>query len=162
MPVKSKQFSIRFDLENELQMFNKAKDIILIVSVSLLIFLWVYTAASKLSDITEFRRQLYNQSFTRAFANVLLWIIPSIELITALLLLFKSTRFAGLIFSLILMIVLTCYIALVLIGYFERVPCSCGGVLRSLTWETHLWFNLFFLFISFWGSYLYVKAKKTL
>ena len=143
-------------------MFNKTKDIALMLCNTLLILLWVYTAASKLMDIAEFKRQLYSQNFTRAFAHVLLWLIPSIELIAAILLLYKNTRLVGLILSILLMALFTGYIALVLFGYYDRVPCSCGGVLKSLGWHTHLWFNLFFLLISLLGSYLCSKERKQL
>jgi hypothetical protein len=28
---------------------------------------------------------------------------------------------------------------------FGRIPCSCGGLISSLSWTQHLFFNLFFL-----------------
>lgn len=122
--------------------------------VFLLILLWVYTATSKLVDLTEFKRQLANQTFGKSVAAILLWFVPISELFAALLLLFSKTRFAGLTVSFFLMLLFTGYITLVLLGYYDRVPCSCGGVLKQLGWQAHLWFNLFFLGISGLGVIL--------
>lgn len=122
--------------------------------VFLLILLWVYTATSKLVDLTEFKRQLANQTFSESIAAILLFFVPISELVAALLLLFSKTRFAGLLLSFFLMLFFTGYIALVLLGYYDQVPCSCGGVLKQLGWQAHFWFNLFFLGISGLGVIL--------
>lgn len=141
-------------------MFNqKFTPSILTGIVFLLILLWVYTAASKLVDFSAFERELANQTFSRITAQILLWAIPTIELVAALLLLFGKTRFAGFILSSLLMLLFTGYIALVLAGYYDRVPCSCGGVLKQLGWQAHFWFNLFFLSISAVGVYLERRLK---
>ncbi|MGY0036285.1 MauE/DoxX family redox-associated membrane protein [Pedobacter sp. NJ-S-72] len=60
----------------------------------------------------------------------------------------KGSRLLGLILSALLMVLFTGYIALVLSGYYDHIPCSCGGVLNSLEWRTHLWFNVFFLVLA--------------
>ena len=136
-------------------MFNqKTINTILTGIVFMLILLWVYTATSKLADLSDFRGQLANQSFGTSTAAFLFWFIPISELLAAFLLLFTKTRFAGLIVSFILMSLFTGYIALVILGFYQRVPCSCGGVLKSLGWHAHFWFNLFFLAISGWGTFL--------
>jgi hypothetical protein len=54
----------------------------------------------------------------------------------------------GLYASLVLMLAFTIYTAAVLLHAFKYVPCSCGGVIRKLTWPQHLVFNLFFVGIS--------------
>ncbi|RZM21181.1 MAG: hypothetical protein EOO88_34060 [Pedobacter sp.] len=130
--------------------------------IFLLVLLWVYTAASKLSDITEFKRQLNSQTFSHTVAALLLWLIPISELCAAVLLMFKQTLKLGLILSLFLMILFTAYIALVLAGYYDRIPCSCGGVLQQLGWQAHLYFNLFFLTLSIIGLLLLHKQKVLL
>lgn len=121
---------------------------------TLLVFLWVYTAASKLIDVGEFKRQLANQTLGKAAAAFLLWFIPISEILTALLLLFHKTRLSGLLFSAMLMFLFTGYIGLVLLGYYDRMPCSCGGVLKEMGWQLHFWFNIFFLAISGLGVWL--------
>lgn len=142
-------------------MFNpKTSTPILTSIVFLLILLWAYTAISKLTNFSEFERELANQTFNHITAQILLWTIPSVELITAFLLLFTKTRFTGLLLSFILMFLFTGYIALVLAGYYDHVPCSCGGVLKQLGWQAHFWFNLFFLSISALGIILERRLKE--
>lgn len=141
-------------------MFNlKTKQILLSFIVFLLVLLWVYTVGSKLSDVADFKHQLYNQTFSQAFAHFLLWAIPASEITAATLLLFGKTRLIGLILSFLLMLVFTGYVALVLLHYYNRVPCSCGGVLKQLGWQAHLGFNLFFLFLSVIGIIFTFKRE---
>lgn len=139
---------------------NSRKEIIISITCALLILLWTYTAFSKLSDIQEFKRQLGNQTFSKATSSFLFWFIPISELLAAGLLIIKKTRLIGLVLSSALMLLFTAYITLVLIGYYDRVPCSCGGVLKAMGWQTHLWFNLFFLSISITGLFLYGKSHR--
>lgn len=120
-------------------------------ATALLILLFAYAAVSKLLNVTTFRGQLYNQSFPHGLADMLFVGLPLSELLTCGLLLFPITRRLGLLLSLLLMTVFTLYIILVLLGYWERVPCSCGGVLASLNWTQHLFFNLFFLLLAIAG-----------
>ncbi|SFH19429.1 MauE/DoxX family redox-associated membrane protein [Pedobacter insulae] len=130
------------------------KEQILIYTCTILVFLWIYTALSKLSDLTEFKKQLDNQTFGNSTATFLFWFIPISELTAAALLLFRKTRYAGLMLSTLLMFLFTGYIALVLLGFYERTPCSCGGVLKEMSWQMHLWFNIFFLLLSGLGIFL--------
>ncbi len=111
----------------------------------MLVLLWVYAAASKLLDYEESRKEMLNQSLPGFLEEMLVWAIPLIEILTALLLLFVKTRLAGTLLSVILLFLFTCYIGLVKMNYFDYVPCSCGGVIGSLNWTEHLLFNLAFL-----------------
>lgn len=111
----------------------------------LLILLWVYAAVSKLLDVTTFRGQLNNQTFSHEFAAVLLYALPAAELSAAALLALPVSKVAGRGLSLSLLLSFTGYILLVLLHYWSRVPCSCGGILSHLGWKTHLFFNLFFI-----------------
>lgn len=118
----------------------------------LLIVLWIYTALSKLTDVDVFRSQLNRQpALVSTVAPILIWALPFVELATAALLMFTKTRKAGLLLSFFLMLAFTVYVALAVVGYWEDIPCSCGGVLNQLGWKDHLWFNLFFLLIAAMG-----------
>lgn len=127
---------------------------------SILILLWIYTAFSKVIEYDEFKRQLVNQVFSQRFTKVLAFVLPTIEILTGVLLLFRKSRLAGFVLSALLMGTFSIYIALVLSGYYNYTPCSCGGVLKSLSWQAHLWFNGFFLFIALLGTYLQIKFLK--
>ncbi len=117
----------------------------------LLIFLFVYTAVSKLGDIPGFSADMQNQPLPAMLKNNLIWVLPASELLAAGLLVFDKTRLTGLFVSLILMLTFTLYVAMVLLNVFEYVPCSCGGVISSLSWWQHLVFNLFFSVLALIG-----------
>jgi uncharacterized membrane protein YphA (DoxX/SURF4 family) len=140
---------------------QKYREPILIYFSTLLVLLWVYTAFSKLTDLNEFKRQLESQTLGKTAASLLLWFIPISEVTAAALLLIRKTRPIGFIVSALLMFLFTGYIALVLLGYYNRIPCSCGGVLKAMGWQMHFWFNLFFLFVSMMGIYLERKRAKS-
>ena len=123
----------------------KRSMIVTIIS-SLLILLWVYAASSKLIDFERSKGEMYNQALPHWMEVILVWAVPLVEIATAILLVFIRTRFKGTIISLMLLMLFTIYIGLVKLNYFDYVPCACGGVIRSLTWTEHLFFNLFFLF----------------
>ena len=125
-----------------------------LISAALTI-LFCYAAITKLIDLAEFRRALANQELPSWSKAPLVWLIPGSELLLSLLLVVPATRIVGLYGSAILMALFTGYVGLVFIGYFDRVPCSCGGVLRAMGFGTHLVFNLFFLILSMVGIYIF-------
>jgi putative oxidoreductase len=130
------------------------RNVLPVAATGLLILLFVYAALSKLLDLPLFRGQLYNQSFSHRLADVLVFGLPASELLTSGLLMFQRTRRYGLWLSALLMTVFTIYITLVLLQFWSRVPCSCGGVLAHLSWAQHLIFNLFFLALSVMALWL--------
>lgn len=125
-----------------------------------LILLFCYTAITKLMNIEEFRRQLANQELPAWSNSSLLWLIPASELLLSLLLSLPATRRIGFFGSAVLMTLFTGYMGLIVFGYFDRVPCSCGGVLRSMSFGTHLVFNLFFLVLSITGIFMFHSKNK--
>lgn len=126
-----------------------------------LIILFCYTAVAKLMDIEEFRRQLNAQELPAWSKAPLVWLIPGSELLTSFLLLIPTTRLLGFYGSALLMTLFAGYMALVVFGYFDRTPCSCGGVLRSMSFPVHLVFNFFFLALSIVGIYMFHFKPKT-
>ncbi|SFA42174.1 hypothetical protein SAMN04488511_1034 [Pedobacter suwonensis] len=125
----------------------------------LLIILWATTAASKLGNLNQFKTELAKQVFSERFTAWLLIAVPASEMIAATLLAFSKTRLYGLIASLLLITAFTLYIAMVLAGYFNKVPCSCGGVLKWLGWKAHLVFNLVFTAITLITLIIHLKRE---
>lgn len=130
------------------------------VITALLVLLYTYTVMSKLSDISEFRAQMFNQAFSHQLAIMLLYLVPSAEILAITLLLSSRYRIAGFILSVILMACFTGYVALVLLGFYERVPCSCGGVLKSIGWGWHLVLNTVFWLLSLAGLLLTLMERR--
>lgn len=122
----------------------KNEKLIKIVSAPVAV-LFFYAAVSKLMDFDKSRWEMRNQIFPAPVAEVFTWLIPAIELVVMLLILFSQTRKAGLWASVGLLGIFSLYIAVVMTGVFGRVPCSCGGILRNMPYGVHLLFNLLFI-----------------
>lgn len=135
---------------------NKNKDIFLTMSVFLFITMFCYAAISKWMMYDVYVIQLNKQPFDDSLTKYLAIIIPSVELLTSLLLI--TTRLIGLYVATSLMILFTGYIILILLNFFGTIPCSCGGVLSRFTWPQHLAFNIFFITIGLIS--IYIEKKK--
>lgn len=128
----------------------------LIVSL-LLVILFGYTGIAKITDFGSFRSAVLNQPFPSDWGERIAVGVPAAELLLVGLLLFDSTRLAGLVGSLVLMTAFTVYVGLIWIGAFERTPCGCAGILDALGWGEHLAVNMVFVGISVVGIYVYRK-----
>ena len=131
-------------------------------SAALLICLFLYAATSKLLDFDRFRGQLLNQAIPPEAAYPLAWILPVSEITAVALLLFRKTSPAGFLAATVLLAMFTGYIALVMLGFWQRVPCSCGGVLSHLGWRAHFWFNIFFLLAGITGLVTRPPARQAI
>lgn len=127
---------------------------------ALLVLLFAYTGINKILDLDLFVRQLKRQPFPDELAPSLSLFLPSLELFIAGFLIFQLTRRIALFASLVLMSAFTVYTAMVYFHVFDRVPCSCGGVIQQLGWGEHLLFNMFFVIISIGGIYLQKKMNS--
>ena len=125
---------------------------------ALFIFLFVYTALSKLFHFSQFAHTLSRTTLLHPFASWVAWVLPLTELVIALMLFIHGTRTKGLWASFVLMLAFTAYIAYML-GFERHIPCSCGGILASLTWTHHLQLNVVLLLLSMTGLLLAGKAK---
>lgn len=138
----------------------KRKIIIEIIS-SLLILLFLYASVSKWLAFKLFIGEMNNQPFPNWMTPFLVWSIPFIEVLIAIGLIFEKTRVQSFYASLFLMLAFTIYTVAILLHTFKYVPCSCGGVIRKLTWPQHLFFNLFFVGISILGIILKKREPAT-
>lgn len=110
----------------------------------LLILLFAYTAASKMLTYPLFVVQIGLSPILPAFSQQVAWLVPLVEFLVALLLAIPSLRLIGLYSSWVLMFLFTLYVGAIL-TLASHIPCSCGGVLETLSWEQHLVFNFSFL-----------------
>ena len=107
-----------------------------------LVLLFVYTGTNKLFGLHDFTSSMYNQPIPHSLAYVLARAIPIAELLAAACLLFTRTLKIGLILSFGLLAIFTGYIGLILLHVFHRIPCSCAGIFRHISWQQHLWINV--------------------
>jgi len=124
----------------------KKSTIVEIIS-ALLVFLFIYAALSKLLDFGKFRYQLSQSPFMTRFSGFAAWAIPLGEIIISVFLITRRTRIAGLYLAFFLMLLFTGYI-FIMLKYSSYLPCSCGGVLSSMSWKQHFVFNLVFTLLS--------------
>lgn len=118
---------------------------------SLLIILWTCTGLDKILRFESNRKAFHNQTFPPELAEALSYLIPGVELLLALLLLFSVTRWWGYLGSVLLLTVFITYVGLIWVGAFPRVPCNCAGILESLGWAEHFWMNLGLIGIGVYG-----------
>lgn len=118
-----------------------------------LVLLFVYAGASKLQDYQTFVFQLGRSPFIDEFAQLTAWALPAGEILVGLALTLNRFRLLGLYASLFLMTMFSAYIY-AMVHYSFDLPCSCGGILSNMDWETHLWFNLVFVVLSLGGILL--------
>lgn len=130
------------------------------LAVALLVLLFTYTGVSKWLDLPTFASTLYNQPFPFWLAPILARVIPSIEILTALLLLFTHSQRIGLRIALILLVTFSLYTGAVLLHFFHKIPCTCGGIFRYLSWKQHLLVNIGLVLIAFFA--FYTKHRSSL
>jgi putative oxidoreductase len=118
---------------------------------ALLILLFLYASVSKFLDFKTFIKEMNNQPLPNSWTPFLVYFIPWSEIFLSVALIFERTRLLGLYGSLVLMGLFTIYATLILVHVFSYVPCSCGGVIKRLTWRQHLILNLFFVTLSVVG-----------
>jgi uncharacterized membrane protein YphA (DoxX/SURF4 family) len=121
--------------------------------------LFLYTASSKLMGLSDFKLQLGRSEVLGPFAEWIAWMVPLLEIVLAILLLTKVYRLVALYGALILMTLFTSYIAWML-RFSDHIPCSCGGVISSMGWETHLVFNACWIVLALIGIVLLENLKK--
>ena len=119
----------------------------------MLILLFTYTGLSKLSGYGFFKSQLSLYPVLNHFTGLLPWALPAAELIISALLFIPAYRIYGFWCSAIILCVFTGYL-IVMVLYKSNLPCSCGGVIKNLSWKQHIIFNLFFLALSVTGIIL--------
>ena len=130
------------------------KQVMIECVAALLIVLFLYASLSKFLDFKTFTGEMNNQPMPNSWTPFLVWLIPCSEVAIALALLFEYTRLLGFYASVVLMTLFTLYTLVILLHFFSYIPCSCGGVIKKLTWGQHLVFNLFFVALSVFGIIL--------
>jgi uncharacterized membrane protein YphA (DoxX/SURF4 family) len=123
----------------------------------LLVFLFAYAAISKLLDYSAFHVQLSQSPYITRFANVIAWALPVVELIVAVSFAFSYLRSFAFYAALFLLSLFTAYLVAML-SFSYYIPCSCGGLLSSLSWKEHILFNTVFILLSLTGIHLSVNG----
>lgn len=135
------------------------KKLLLGIISLLLILLMAYAAIAKLNDFYNFRAGLEESPIIAPFAGVLVWAVPATEIIIAAMLLLPPLRLYGLYSAFVLMFLFTVYI-IVMLSFYNDIPCSCGGILEEMPWGVHIAFNSVFVLLSAWGIRLERRHRR--
>jgi len=133
------------------------KELFIEVAMYALFSLFIYASINKLIAYDIFLDDLQRSPQLGRHMISISIAIPGVELITAGLLIIPRTRIYGFIAATVLMALFTIYVGYV-IYYADNQPCSCGGIIRNLTWPQHLVFNIILLLLAISGTIL---SKKT-
>jgi uncharacterized membrane protein YphA (DoxX/SURF4 family) len=145
---------------------------LLIISF-LLMALFISTGVDKITDTDSFAKAMDKSKLLAPFSAILSYAVPIAEIIIAALLVIPRWKKSqpkgqltilnriGLRAAFILLALFTLYTLVVLIAFHDNLPCTCGGVLRGLTWRQHLAFNISFLSLAGRGIYLLRRKKPT-
>ena len=126
----------------------------------LLVILFIYTALSKILDVDTFRKQMLNQPLPETLKQNLVWLVPVSEITTSIFLIIKPARLYGFVLASLLMLAFTLYVGLILANTFAYIPCSCGGILNTLSWKAHFLFNIVFTLLALAG--IIIERKRRL
>ena len=124
----------------------------------LFIVLFIYAATSKLMDFEKFSVQIGQSPLLTPFAPLIAVMIPTVEILVSVALGIERLRLLGLYASFFLMVMFTTYIIMIL-NFSTYIPCSCGGVLEKLGWSGHLYFNITFTLLGYFGILLASRSK---
>jgi uncharacterized membrane protein YphA (DoxX/SURF4 family) len=135
------------------------KKLFLEIICALFILLMMYAAVTKFIDFEKFTVQIGQSPLLTAFSGWIAWIIPSLEILIAVLIAIPRFRLLGLYAAFSLMVMFTAYIITIL-NFSDHIPCSCGGILERLGWMEHLFFNIGFVLLGIAGIVLHSKIEN--
>lgn len=136
-----------------------SKELGVTIITYLFVLLWLYAATNKLMDFQKFEVQIGQSPILTDYAIIIAWIIPTVEIVISIMLVFRRTLLAGLYASFGLMLMFTIYIIIIL-NFAERVPCSCGGILEKMGWTEHLIFNISFVILGLAAIIMQTKLDE--
>lgn len=121
--------------------------------------LFIYAAFSKILAFSIYTYDLQRSAYIGKFYGLLSYTLPVIELGIAITVLIPRTRHKALLASAVVMFLFTIYVGIALrtVAY---EPCTCGALIRELSWSQHLWFNIFFIGLSVAGIFIQRKIGK--
>lgn len=138
---------------------DKAKRTIVDIITYLYVLLFLYAATSKLAEYDKFQLQISKSPIITDYAQMLVWMVPALEIIISIMLLIKRTLMLGLYAAFGLMCLFTVYIYAIL-NFTDSIPCSCGGVIAKLGWTEHMIFNIVFVTLAIVGILLRSKIEE--
>lgn len=132
----------------------------IIIGICVLVILFTYVGITQIIFRDNVELNLLNSpllSIPKTWITILSWFIPVLELLTVALLLFPRSQLIGLYLTISILAIYICY-NLGILYIAPYIPCSCGGMLKFLSWQQQLWITISCLIIAVLTLYL----KKTI
>ncbi|SDO58114.1 hypothetical protein SAMN05421820_116121 [Pedobacter steynii] len=127
----------------------KSRKYVLLLGHYLIFILFLYSAFSKANKFELFVNNLDKSPFfANTYTSYIAIIVIAIEFLIPILLFSNRTTKLGYLLSFLLLFMFTGYI-IMMMTLSPYLPCTCGGLLEVLSWNQHIYFNLFFMAISF-------------
>ena len=129
------------------------------IIVIVLLAFWLYVLIEQLTNLEGFKTGISRQPLPVFLILVTIYLLPVLELFIIISLMFIKLHKIGLFLSVILMTAFTIYVGTAILGLWNQVPCTCGSVIKGISWKQHFFFNLFFLVLSVLGYYFKTKLR---
>ena len=136
------------------------KETVITTASTILILVFIYTSASKLFSVDDFRSSLERQPLPEWTRGALFYFLPISEISASILLFLPRTNLIGLVSSSLLMLLFTGYVGFGIFHVFSQVPCTCGGVFQHMSWEMHFVFNLVLLSLALTAIFCKYSIEK--
>lgn len=116
------------------------------------ILLWGSAVSLALFDWEQAKRKMELQIFPLWISDILWWVLPLLQLLLIMVLLYKPTINIGVKLSTLLIFSFTLYLFLGITNFFGETPCACGGIWPSNSHWVHIGLNSIFigLGITYW------------
>lgn len=139
------------------------KKLLIEIIASLLVILFLYTGLNKLFEHTTFRYQLSISPWPllASLSGIVSWALPIGEVLLAAMFLITAFRMTAFIASAILFATFLAYLG-ILLSSGTNLPCTCGGIISSMSWNAHLWFNTACLSLCIAGIFLVRNTYRIL
>lgn len=134
------------------------KPLLVEITILLLIIIFFYTGFSKLIHHRDFIYSIGWWKPLRSIAVFISFFIPGVQLLMAVLFFFERFRKIALTGSACLMLLFVTYIVFMKV-HESNLPCSCGGIIASLTWNEQLVINICLLLLCIISLLIICKQK---
>jgi putative oxidoreductase len=139
---------------------NNTKGIIINIAAFSIFTLFVYTGVNKLISFDFTLKDLNRSPLLGNYALLIAILVPLLELLTAAMLMIPKYKKTGFLLAFFLMLTFTLYVGYVL-SFTNQRPCTCGGIIRQLSWPNHLILNITFLILSTLGWLLHNRKLES-
>ena len=136
------------------------KQLVIDIACYLIIILFTYAALNKLFLFDVYLYDLGRSPYIGFATPVLSILIPTVELVLSVMLIFQRTRTLALLGSFILMLMFTLYVGAIILFTTGGMPCTCGGLIKELSWRQHFLLNAFYTALALYAYFMNRRKQK--